>query len=109
MSPAPVDPRAQREAVSVAERLVRAFLEGHAELVGELAGKVEELDGLGNYVTLVAAAREWLSAGRLGPTGGGGKAAHGRRSRRGPARLFAGLRRGELIEEAPPPSPAGCR
>ncbi|MDA8373203.1 MAG: hypothetical protein M0Z91_02930 [Actinomycetota bacterium] len=69
MSPAPVDPRAQREAVSVAERLVRAFLEGHAELVGELAGKVEELDGLGNYVTLVAAAREWLSAGRLGPPG----------------------------------------
>ncbi|MDA8101789.1 MAG: hypothetical protein M0Z34_02345 [Nitrospiraceae bacterium] len=69
MSPAPSDPRAQREAVSVAERLVRAFLDGHAPLVAELAGKVEELDGLGNYAALVAAARDWLAAGRLGPPG----------------------------------------
>lgn len=60
------DPRAQREAVSVAERMLRAFLKGRRELVEEMAGKVEELDGLGNYSAAVAVAREWLAAAEPG-------------------------------------------
>lgn len=61
MSGPGLDPRAQREAVSVAERMVRAFLDGRNELVAELAGKLDELDGLGNYAGAVAVGRAWLS------------------------------------------------
>ncbi len=60
------DPRAQREAVSAAERMLRAFLKGRRELAEELAGKVEELDGLGNYSAAVAVVREWLTAAEPG-------------------------------------------
>ena len=69
VTPPHFDARAQREAVSVAERMVRAYLEGRHELVGELAAKMDELDRLGNYVAAVAAARDWLSACPSGPPG----------------------------------------
>ena len=62
MSGPSFDPRAQREAVSVAERMLRAFLKGRHELVEELAGKVAELDGLGNYSAALTVAKEWLSS-----------------------------------------------
>ena len=69
MSAPDFDPRAQREAVSVAERMVRGFLEGQGELVVELLGKLAELDALGNYAAAAAAARVWLSRGASGAPG----------------------------------------